>query len=181
MIRGASEPEVDRLFASDADYQEVPIYWNGLEFLRYDAKKGIWLPNAQEYLKSYISTKKLGKITKIRHISETVVAIKAQAFSSEVFTESDLNKIVLANGVYDLRDNNFKTKFDPELHARSSHPVVYDPEATCETFEGFLRETVGAENIDFIFEWFGYNFYREYTIRKKCYSSMVAGALANQH
>lgn len=160
------EPEVNSYLLATQIIKEVPIYWDGLEFLRYDAKKGIWLPNAEEYLKSYISTKKLGKITKIRHISETVVAIKAQAFSSEVFTESDLNKIVLANGVYDLRDNNFKTKFDPELHARSSHPVVYDPEATCETFEGFLRETVGAENIDFIFEWFGYNFYREYTIQK---------------
>ncbi|HER6030159.1 TPA: DNA primase, partial [Streptococcus pyogenes] len=111
------EPEVNSYLLATQIIKEVPIYWDGLEFLRYDAKKGIWLPNAEEYLKSYISTKKLGKITKIRHISETVVAIKAQAFSSEVFTESDLNKIVLANGVYDLRDNNFKTKFDPELHA----------------------------------------------------------------
>ena len=160
------EPEVNSYMLATQIIREVPVYWDGLEFLRYEAEKGIWLPNAEEYLRSYISTKKLGKITKIRHINETIVAIKAQAFSSEVFTESDLNKIVLANGVYDLKEDSFSPKFNPDLHARSNHPVEYDPEATCETFEGFLKETVGSENIDFVFEWFGYNFYREYTIQK---------------
>ncbi len=165
-IDSKGEPEVNSYLLAQQILKEVPIYWDGLEFLRYDAEKGIWLPNAEEYIRSYISTKKLGKITKIRHLNETVVAIRAQAFSSDVFAESDLDKIVLANGVYDLKQDTFKGKFDPELHARSSHPIEYNPEATCDTFEGFLKETVGAENIDFIYEWFGYNFYREYTIQK---------------
>ncbi|WP_438835630.1 phage/plasmid primase, P4 family [Streptococcus pluranimalium] len=165
-IDSKGEPEVNSYLLAQQILKEIPIYWDGLEFLRYDAEKGIWLPNAEEYIRSYISTKKLGKITKIRHLNETVVAIRAQAFSSDVFAESDLDKIVLANGVYDLKQDTFKGKFDPELHARSSHPIEYNPEATCDTFEGFLKETVGAENIDFIYEWFGYNFYREYTIQK---------------
>ena len=68
--------------------------------------------------------------------------------------------------MYDLGTDTFSPKFDPDLHARSSHPVTYDAEAECPHFEGFLEATVGAENIDFIFEWFGYNFYREYVIQK---------------
>ncbi|WP_457785714.1 phage/plasmid primase, P4 family [Streptococcus uberis] len=165
-IDSKGEPEVNSYMLATQILKEVPVYWDGFEFLRYDAEKGIWLPNAEEFIRSYISTKKLGKITKIRHINETIVAIRAQAFSSEVFTESDINKIVLANGVYDIKTNSFSGKFDPELHARSSHPIEYDPDATCETFEGFLKATVGPENVDFIYEWFGYNFYREYTIQK---------------
>lgn len=165
-IDSRGEPEVNSYLLAAQILREIPVYWDGLEFLRYDADKGIWIPNAEEYLRSYISTKKLGNITKIRHLNETIVAIRAQSFSSEVFTESDISKIVLANGVYDLQTDTFVSRFDPELHARSSHPIVYNPETSCETFEGFLRETIGAENIDFIYEWFGYNFYREYAIQK---------------
>lgn len=159
-------PEVNSYLLAQQILREVPVWYDGLEFLRYEAEKGIWIPNAEEYLRSYISTKKLGKITKIRHINETIVAIRAQAFSKEVFAESDRHKIVLANGVYDLKEDSFIGQFDPELHARSSHPVRYESGAECPNFDGFLLETVGAENMDFVYEWFGYNFYREYTIQK---------------
>ncbi len=165
-VDATGNAEVNSFLLAQQILKEIPIWYDGLEFLRYEAEKGIWIPNAEEYLRSYISTKKLGKITRIRHINETIVAIKAQAFSKEIFEESNISKIVLANGVYDLKNDTFSSKFDPDLHARSSHPVSYDAGAGCPHFEGFLEETIGTENIDFVFEWFGYNFYREYVIQK---------------
>lgn len=168
-------PEVNSYLLAQQILREVPVWYDGLEFLRYEAEKGIWIPNAEDYLRSYIATKKLVKITKIRHINETIAAIKALAFSKESFEESDVNKIVLANGVYDLKEDSFVGQFDPDLHARSSHPVVYEEGADCPTFIGFIKEVVGAENVDFIFEWFGYNFYREYTIQKMLFVQGVGG------
>lgn len=168
-------PEVNSYLLAQQILREVPVWYDGLEFLRYEAEKGIWIPNAEDYLRSYIATKKLVKITKIRHINETIAAIKALAFSKEGFEESNVNKIVLANGVYDLKEDSFVSQFDPDLHARSSHPVVYDGAADCPTFVGFIKEVVGAENVDFIFEWFGYNFYREYTIQKMLFVQGVGG------
>lgn len=168
-------PEVNSYLLAQQILREVPVWYDGLEFLRYEAEKGIWIPNAEDYLRSYIATKKLVKITKIRHINETIAAIKALAFSKESFEESDVNKIVLANGVYDLKEDSFVGQFDPDLHARSSHPVVYEEGADCPTFIGFIKEVVGAENVDFIFEWFGYNFYREYTIQKMLFVQGAGG------
>lgn len=167
--------EVNSFLLAQQVLREIPVWYDGLEFLRYEAEKGIWIGNAEDYLRSYISTNKLGKITKIRHLNETIVAIKAQAFSKNTFTEGDINKIVLANGVYDLKKNVFESQFDPELHARSSHPVYYDSQATCPYFEGFIEETIGEENKDFIFEWFGYNFYREYIVQKMLFVQGVGG------
>lgn len=168
-------PEVNSYLLAQQILREVPVWYDGLEFLRYEAEKGIWIPNAEDYLRSYIATKKLVKITKIRHINETIAAIKALAFSKESFEESDVNKIVLANGVYDLKEDSFVGQFDPDLHARSSHPVIYEEGADCPTFIGFIKEVVGAENVNFIFEWFGYNFYREYTIQKMLFVQGVGG------
>ena len=168
-------PEVNSYLLAQQIIREIPVWYDGLEFLRYEAEKGIWLANAEDYLRSYISTKKLGKITKIRHINETIVAIKAQAFSKEVFDESDVNKVVLTNGVYDLKKDTFSEQFDPDLHARSSHPIVYDRKADCPNFIGFIEEIAGSENVDFIFEWFGYNFYREYTIQKMLFVQGLGG------
>ncbi|HEM2699223.1 TPA: DNA primase [Streptococcus suis] len=174
-IDDRGEAEVNSYLLAQQILREVPVWYDGLEFLRYEAEKGIWIPNAEDFLRSYIATKKLVKITKIRHINETMAAIKALAFSKEVFEESDVNKIVLANGVYDLQTDSFVGQFDPNLHARSSHPVEYDHGADCPTFIGFIEEVVGAENVDFIFEWFGYNFYREYTIQKMLFVQGVGG------
>ncbi|HEM3635992.1 TPA: DNA primase [Streptococcus suis] len=168
-------PEVNSYLLAQQILREIPVWYDGLEFLRYEAEKGIWIGNAEDYLRSYISTNKLGKITKIRHINETIVAIKAQAFSKNIFTEGDNSRIVLANGVYDLKEDRFESQFDPELHARSSHPIYYDASADCPNFIGFIEEVAGVENVDFIFEWFGYNFYREYPIQKMLFVQGVGG------
>ncbi|EGO5844402.1 DNA primase family protein [Enterococcus faecalis] len=146
--------------------REIPLFYNGIEFLRYESKKGTWSTGTDEYLKSYITIRKLRKETKIRYISETIAAIKSLVYVKDDFKDTDTNKLVLANGVYDLKNDTFSPSFDKKLHARTAHPIVYDKDAECPMFEGYLREIVGEENTPFVFEWFGYNFYRKYNLQK---------------
>lgn len=145
---------------------EIDLFYNGAEFLRYDRKKGVWLPGAEDYLRSYIMIRKLLKETKIRLVSETLAAIKGFIYEADAFADTDLNKLVLANGVYDLKHDTFKKAFDKKLHARVSHPIDYDSNADCPMFDNYLRNLVGEENVNFVYEWFGYNFYRKYNLQK---------------
>ena len=146
--------------------KEIPLFYDGYELLRYNAKKGIWSADSEEFLKSYIAVKKLAAETKIRLLSETIASIRAQTFSETSFADGDLNKIVLTNGVYDIKKDAFSPTFDPDLHARASHPIEFDAEADCPVFKGFVTEVLGEEMLPFIFEWFGYNFYRSYDVQK---------------
>lgn len=158
--------EINTFLLAQQILTEIPIFYDGFELLRYDASRGIWIGNAEEYLRSYISVKKLGKETKIRHLSETLTSIRTLSFSDTTFEEGDIAKIVLENGVYDFKKDEFVNAFDPDLKARSAHPIAYDAGADCPTFKGFLKEVIGEEAIDFLFEWYGYNFYREYAVQK---------------
>lgn len=146
--------------------KEIPTFYDGFEFLRYDNTKGIWVPDSDAFFRAHITKNKLAKETKIKLLNETISSIKALSYSREAFGDTDLNKIVLENGVYDFKKNKFVDEFSPELYSRSSHPIQYDAEADCPVFKGFLKEVVGEEQVPFVFEWFGYNFYRSYEIQK---------------
>lgn len=159
-------PVINTYLLAKEVLSEIPIFYDGNEFLRYEPSSGIWQGGVDEFLRSYITNKKLIKESKIRYITETVASIKNLAYTEETFQEMDLNKLVLSNGVYDLREDSFVAKFDKKLYARTAHPVEYLAGAECPTFEGFLSQIVGPENVNFIFEWFGYNFYREYNFQK---------------
>ncbi|WP_213081794.1 hypothetical protein, partial [Escherichia coli] len=72
--------------------REIPLFYNGIEFLRYESKKGTWSTGTDEYLKSYITIRKLRKETKIRYISETIAAIKSLVYVKDDFKDTDTNK-----------------------------------------------------------------------------------------
>ena len=162
--RGA--PEINTYLLAQEVASEIPFYYDGSEFLRYDASSGVWRTGADDYIRSYLTNRKLLKESKIRYINECIASIKNLVFSEKSFEETDVTKLVLANGVYDLKENSFVPEFDKELYARNSHPVMYDASAECPIFDGYLQHVVGAENVDFVYEWFGYNFYREYKMQK---------------
>ncbi len=145
---------------------EIPLFYDGFEFLRYDNSRGIWVPDSDAYLRSFLTKHKLAVETKIKILNETLASVKSIAYSSKPFGDADLNKIVLENGVYDFKKNKFEEEFSADLYSRSSHPITYDAQADCPVFKGFLREVVGEEQIPFVFEWFGYSFYRSYDVQK---------------
>ncbi|MFD2305146.1 DNA primase family protein [Enterococcus termitis] len=159
-------PDINTYLLAQEVASEIPFFYNGSEFLRYDSAQGIWRSGADEFIKSYLTNRKLLKESKIRYINECIASIKNLVFVEKDLNETNVNKLVLANGVYDLKENSFTLGFDKELYARNSHPVVYDASAKCPVFDGYLQHVVGPENVDFVYEWFGYNFYREYKLQK---------------
>lgn len=159
-------PVINTYLLAQEVLSEIPIFYDGSEFLRYDPTTGIWRTGVDEFLRSYITNKKLIRESKIRYLTETIASIKNLAYTESDFHDMDLSKLVLANGVYDIKTNIFVEKFDKKLYARVSHPVLYDATQQCPVFDGFLKQIVGEENADFVYEWFGYNFYREYSFQK---------------
>lgn len=168
-------PVINTYLLAQEVLSEIPIFYDGSEFLRYDPFSGIWCGGVDEFLRSYITNKKLIKESKIRYITETIASIKNLAYTESEFHEMDLNKLILANGVYDIKKDSFSPGFDKKLYARVSHPVIYDSSADCPVFDGFLKRIVGEENADFVYEWFGYNFYREYNFQKMLFIHGKAG------
>lgn len=168
-------PNINTYLLAKEVLSEIPIFYDGVEFLRYDPKSGIWRTGADEFLRSYITNKKLIKESKIRYLTETIASIKNLAFTEEPFFEMDLKKLVLNEGVYNIETNTFTHDFDKKLYARTSHPIDYDEEADCPIFEGFVKQIAGEANVDFIYEWFGYNFYREYSLQKMLFIQRKAG------
>lgn len=168
-------PVINTYLLAQEVLSEIPIFYDGSEFLRYDPSSGIWCGGVDEFLRSYITNKKLIKESKIRYITEAIASIKNLAYTENEFHEMDLNKLVLANGVYDIKKDSFSPGFDKKIYARVSHPVIYDSSADCPVFDGFLKRIVGEENADFVYEWFGYNFYREYNFQKMLFIHGKAG------
>ncbi len=144
--------------------QEVPVFYTGRDLYMYEDDKGIWTTeSAKAYLKSYLMKQKLGNLSTKARIDETIAMIENETLDRDKeIGNHDLNKVVVTNGVYDLIDGTFTEEFDRELFATVRHPIEYDPNAKCDRFIEYLKFAVGEENIDFIFEWFGYTLWRDY-------------------
>lgn len=160
------QPIINTYLLAQHVLEKVPLFYNGHEFLWYDAKTGIWRDGTEEFLKGYITNEYLQKLTKISPVRETIAAAQGIIHEAKDFPSGNLNKLVLKNGVYDIMTDEFTAGFDPDIYARTGHPVKYDAAATAPTFDGFVKFVVGEENAPFIYEWFGYSLYRRYSIQK---------------
>lgn len=165
-VNALGNPVINPYLLAQHINRDLPTYYNGKEFIRYDKDTGIWRTDAEDYLKGLITNKYLRKLAKISPVRETVASVQNIIVTSKEFPTSDLNKLILSNGVYDLATDSFVPEFDPDLHGRISHPIKYDTKARADTFDSYIEWLVGAEHKPFIYEWFGYNFYRAYSIQK---------------
>ena len=159
-------PEVNTFVLAQQVIEDIPMYYNGRQFLYYDEHTGIWRKGAEEYLKAYLTRRYLAQLTKINIVRETVAAVQGLLMKNEPFPDSDLNKLVLKNGVYDIQKNTFTKKFSPDIYAQVSHPIEYDPQAKAPVFDKFVTWLVGKDVVPFVYEWLGYCLYRAYTYQK---------------
>ena len=160
------QPNINTYLLAQHALEKVPLFYNGHEFLWYDTKTGIWRDGTEEFLKGYLTNEYLHELTKISPVRETIAAAQGIIHQPSKFPASDINKLVLKNGVYDITTDEFTAGFDPDIYARTGHPVTYDANAMAPLFDGFLKFVVGEENAPFIYEWFGYSLYRRYSIQK---------------
>lgn len=156
--------------------QDYQIFSGKDLFLRYDTKTGIWKSDAETYLAGVITNQYLKKLYKNNIVKETIQGIKNILNTDQGFEDTDQNKIVLKNGVYDIETGKFSKSFDPSLHARVAYPVEYDPDAKAPIFEDYVKWLLSEEELAFLYEWIGYMFYRSYPIQKMLFIYGIGGS-----
>ncbi|BDR59552.1 hypothetical protein XA3_19930 [Xylocopilactobacillus apicola] len=154
------------------------LHYSTGTFLRYDPTTGIWQKDAEGFLSSLLTTKYLKNLSKTNINRETIRVVKdiLRQGSPDEFNDSDPMRIVLQNGVYNLKTNEFSPKFDPDLQVSVNYPVEYNPSSKAPYFEGFVTEILGEEYLPLIYEWIGYLFYRGYPVQKILFVYGVGGA-----
>jgi len=165
-INAKGNPEVNTFILAQQVIKDVPLYYNGSKFMYYDKHMGIWRKGAEEYLRAYLTRRYLAQLTKINLVRETIAAVQGLIMVGKDFPKSNTNKLVLNNGVYNIRENSFDKDFTPDIHAQTSHPVEYDAQATAPVFDKFVKWLAGKDATPFVYEWLGYCMYRAYTYQK---------------
>jgi len=69
--------------------------------------------------------------------------------------DGDEDLINLKNGVYNIKTGGF-LPHSPDMLMMKQMNIVYDATATCPKFDKFLHEVVSDEEVEFIYELFGY-------------------------
>lgn len=132
--------------------------------LYYNTNLGVWVNNTNDYLRGLVLTR-LGDLATPKLISDTVILVNdiiKQRLQNKKFPDSDLHKIVLDGGVYDVRTETYKLGYDSMIYATTKHPIEYDAEAKSPLFDGFISALYGEECLPLMYEWIGFCFWRKY-------------------
>jgi len=108
-------------------------------------------------LDNYARTKEVNEIfEKIKRKTET---------DKERFEKTDINLIPLNNCVWNVKEKK-PEEHSPKNNFRFIIEIKKDNTAKCINFLRFLNESCYPEDIPIIQEWFGFNLYRRYFIKK---------------
>jgi P4 family phage/plasmid primase-like protien len=112
----------------------------------------------REYWDSMNPDFPLGHIPKAttKYINEALAYIRAYSHRPRGDIDNEAGRYInLQNGLFDLEKWE-KIDHTPEYLSICQTPVNYDPNAECPLIEKFLREVAKPDEIDFLYEWFGY-------------------------
>lgn len=91
-------------------------------------------------------------------LDKTIIFIRGVAMNNTV-QEAPPSKISFKNGLLDIKTMELG-EHDKSLFIVNQIPHDYNPDAKCPKWEAWLADTVHAEDVPFLQEWVGYNFYR---------------------
>ena len=100
--------------------------------------------------------------------NEVIAKIEADTYvgAEEFFSVKYLNKIVVENGILDLKTKRL-TEFTHKKIFFNKLPVIYDPKAECVSINKHFEEVLEhKDDLHVMFELFGYLLYKEYKIEK---------------
>lgn len=130
----------------------------------YNPNKGIWEPNGNEIVQKEV-LKLLGDDFNVHKVNEVIKYIRFSSYCKTLKIGTPPHKIVMQNGVYDLKSDTFGD-FNPELFAITSIPIIFNEEANCPNIQKFLSEIVGKKDVDKLIELAGYCLYKAYPISR---------------
>lgn len=131
----------------------------------YFYENGIFKPTGVELIKTE-TEKCFETYTRNNAVNEVLGKIKRLTrVEPQEFEKTDLDKIPFLNGVLNLKTNKLE-KHSPENNFRFIIPINYLPKKDCPKFKKFLKEILPESIHPLIQEWFGFQLYRKYFIKK---------------
>ncbi|MBU0569690.1 hypothetical protein KKB40_02820 [Patescibacteria group bacterium] len=118
-----------------------------------------------ETLIQHEASKRLEKDMRKSRVSETVEAIRYATYIDVNKEKQGIHLVNLKNGLLDINKMEIQPH-TPEYFIASQLPVEYNPIADCPTFNEFILQTVGSDNVPVVQELFGYCLYRTYILHK---------------
>jgi len=133
----------------------------------YYYEKGIYNPEGKTFVKAFC--RRILQAGYTEQLANQVVAkIEADNYipQEELLKRHDPELICLENGIFNLKTKEL-TKWNPKQIFLNKVPIKYNPEAKCLNINNFLKATLPEQDdIDTIYEWFGYCFLGGYPINK---------------
>jgi len=133
----------------------------------YYYEEGIYKPEGKTFVKAFCR-----KILEAGYTEQIANRVVAKIEADNYIIQEDLLKrhypelICLENGIFNLKTKEL-TEWTPEKIFLNKIPIKYNPEAKCRNINTFLKATLpDQDDIDTIYEWFGYCFLGGYPIQK---------------
>ena len=123
------------------------------EVLYYDG--GVYKPGGDRRIEELIVDAMDGEKITISKAKETVFLVKRRVGHERPDIDSEDGVINLLNGLYNI-DTDELSKHTPEYLSVRQMNIEHDEEATCPKIDKFIREIVNEDDIQFIYELFGY-------------------------
>jgi len=126
---------------------------------------GIYDDFGKEVIKIQVE-KMLGNMCKTHYVNEIIQKISRMTYKKrEVLGNKNSNLICLNNGVLDLKEKKL-LPHDPKYGFMSKIPIDYNPKIKYDKVLNFMEKLLYEEDIDVMQEWFGYNLFCSYPIKK---------------
>lgn len=131
----------------------------------YVYNDGVYEDFGKEIIKMQ-TEKMLGKICKIHYVNEVIQKIARQTYKKiEVLGNKNPWLICLNNGVLDIKNMKL-LPHDSKYGFMNKIPIDYNVKAKYDKIENFMEELLYGEDIDVVQEWFGYNLFISYPVKK---------------
>lgn len=141
-------------------YDKDKILW------RYDSNEGIWKSNAEQYIKTNIRLNLLGEEQqKKNYVEEIISHIKDICYREDFVLNNNPNLIAFKNGVFDLRDNQFKP-FKEEFFITNKINIEINNQKDCPLIDKCFGEWIGEEYKEILYDLCAYCLYRDQPYQK---------------
>lgn len=128
-------------------------------------KKGIWKPGGKKIIHKQTENI-LGEDSTIHKVREVTAKIKRNtAINSQEFNKTPTEIICVKNGILNLKTKKL-TEHNPKHYFKKKLNITYDPEKDCPECKKFFKQTLYEEDIPVIQEWFGFQLYKKYFLKK---------------
>ncbi len=137
----------------------------GDQLLTYKENEGTFNDYGREYIETRVQHKLSEDLT-THDVNEIIGHVKRSSYRRQKdFGPDDPGLLCVKNGVLDVETGKLH-EHSPSYEFQRSLPVKYDPDATSENLDAFLKSTLREKDIPLIEEVAGFCLYRDYFLRK---------------